>query len=74
MTTFTIEIHVTQEPGKPDVYKIGAPGIGLPVLHDVFRKLGDDFLVRSAVERTLSALAEMQRQVVLAQPGAVPRP
>ena len=73
MTTFTVEIIVTQEPGEPDVYKISAPGIGLPVLRDVFRKLGDDFLVRMAVERTLQTLSEMQRQVVLAQPSAVPR-
>jgi len=74
MSEFTVEVRVTQEQGKPDTYRISAPGIGLPVLHDIFRKLGDDFLVRSAVERTLQTLSEMQRQVVLAQPGSVPKP
>jgi hypothetical protein len=74
MSSFTIEIYVTQEPGMPDTYRIEAPGIGLPALHDIFRKLADDLLVRTAVDRTVQALSEMQRQVVLAQPGAVPKP
>lgn len=62
MATFTLTIEVRQEPGQPDVYRIDAPGIGLPVVYEVLRKLADDLLMREASRRTLVALQELAKE------------
>ena len=61
MPSFTIRIHVTEEPGEPRVYKLDGPdGLNSRALHEIFQRITNDLFIREATERTIQFIIEQK--------------